>query len=126
MYFAHYQLPELFAGFGRQEYGVPVRYPVACHPQAWAAGSVPYFIEVLLGLTPEAPERRLHVIRPILPDFIDRLEVHRLRVGSGRADLSFERISDGVAVKVLKVEGPLDVIIEPDASRAAASKAGGS
>jgi glycogen debranching enzyme len=125
MYFAHYQLPELFAGFGRQEYGVPVRYPVACHPQAWAAGSVPYFVEVVLGLTPEASERRLHVIRPILPDFIDRLEMHRLRVGSGRADLSFERISDGVAVKILKIEGPLDVIIEPDASRAAASKVGG-
>ena len=40
MYFAQYQLPELLTGFGRQEYGVPVRYPVACHPQAWAAGSV--------------------------------------------------------------------------------------
>jgi glycogen debranching enzyme len=124
MYFAHYQLPELFAGFGRQEYGVPVRYPVACHPQAWAAGSIPYFVEVSLGLTPEGYERRLRIIRPILPDFVDRLEVHRLRVGSGHVDLSFERSSDGVAVKVLKVEGPLDVIIEPEASRAAASEAG--
>jgi glycogen debranching enzyme len=124
MYFAHYQLPELFAGFGRQEYGVPVRYPVACHPQAWAAGSVPYLVEVLLGLTPEAYERRLRIIRPILPDFVDRLEVHRLQVGNGRANLSFERISDGVAVKVLKVEGPLEVIIEPEASRATASEAG--
>jgi glycogen debranching enzyme len=124
MSFAHYQLPELFAGFGRQEYGVPVRYPVACHPQAWAAGAVPYFVEVLLGLTPEAYERRLRIIRPVLPDFIDRLEVHRLRVGSGRADLSFERSADGVAVKVLQVEGPLDVVIEPEVSKVAVSEAG--
>jgi hypothetical protein len=94
---------------------VPVRYPVACHPQAWAAGSVPYFVEVLLGLVPEAFERRLRIVRPLLPDFIDRLEVRGLCVGRARADLKFERISDGVAVKVLKVEGVLDVIIEPEA-----------
>jgi glycogen debranching enzyme len=115
MHFAHYRLPELFAGFPRRDYGVPVRYPVACHPQAWAAGSVPYFVEVLLGLVPEAFERRLRIVRPLLPDFIDRLEVRGLCVGRARADLKFERISDGVAVKVLKVEGVLDVIIEPEA-----------
>ncbi len=81
-----------------------VRYPVA-YPQAWAAGSVPYLIEVLLGLTPEAYARRLRISRPMLPGFVDRLEVHRLQVGSARANLGFERLSEGVAVKVLKVEG---------------------
>jgi hypothetical protein len=86
---------------------VPVRYPVACHPQAWAAGAVPYLIEVLLGLTPEAYARRLRIIRPMLLGFVDRLEVHRLHVGSARANLRFESSSDGVAVKVLKGEGSL-------------------
>jgi hypothetical protein len=38
MYFEHYRLPEAFAGFCREDYGVPVRYPVACHPQAWLQG----------------------------------------------------------------------------------------
>jgi glycogen debranching enzyme len=118
MHFEHYRLPEVFAGFRRQEYGVPVRYPVACHPQAWASGAVPYLVEALLGLVPEAFERRLRVVRPILPDFIDRLEVRRLRVGEARASLKFERISDGVAVKVLDVAGDLDVIIEPEATTA--------
>ena len=118
MHFEHYRLPEVFAGFRRQEYGVPVRYPVACHPQAWASGAVPYLVEALLGLVPEAFERRLRVVRPILPDFIDRLEVRRLRVGEARASLKFERISDGVAVKVLDVAGDLDVIIEPEAPTA--------
>jgi hypothetical protein len=91
---------------------------VACHPQAWASGAVPYLVEALLGLVPEAFERRLRVVRPILPDFIDRLEVRRLRVGEARASLKFERISDGVAVKVLDVAGDLDVIIEPEAPTA--------
>jgi hypothetical protein len=33
MGFDHYGLPEVFAGFPREEYGVPVHYPVACHPR---------------------------------------------------------------------------------------------
>jgi glycogen debranching enzyme len=58
-YFEHYRLPEVFAGFSRRDFHVPVRYPVACHPQAWAAGSVPFMIESLLGLVPKAFENRL-------------------------------------------------------------------
>ena len=37
-----YRLPELFAGFSRTEFETPVPYPVACRPQAWAAGAIPY------------------------------------------------------------------------------------
>jgi len=37
--FEHQRLPECFAGYARAEYGTPVRYPVTCHPQAWAAGA---------------------------------------------------------------------------------------
>jgi hypothetical protein len=29
---------ELFTGFSRNDYDEPIRYPVACHPPAWAAG----------------------------------------------------------------------------------------
>ena len=39
-----YRLPELFAGFGRTEFETPVPYPVACQPQAWAAGAIPYLV----------------------------------------------------------------------------------
>jgi glycogen debranching enzyme len=54
-----YRLPEVFSGFRRRKFGLPVSYPVACHPQAWAAGSVPYLLTTLLGLMPEAFDRRL-------------------------------------------------------------------
>src|SRR5262249_57964299 len=68
-----YRLPELFTGFGRDEYGQPVRYPVACHPQAWAAGSIPFMVETFLGLMPDAFNRRLKIVKPYLPDFINQL-----------------------------------------------------
>ncbi|ALA59081.1 glycogen debranching N-terminal domain-containing protein [Nitrospira moscoviensis] len=111
--FEDFRLPELFTGFGREEYGVPVRYPVACHPQAWAAGSVPFMIETLLGLEPEALEHRLRVVRPFLPDFIGRLDLRHLQVGKGAADLRFSRKADGrVDVEVLNIAGTLTVEVE--------------
>jgi glycogen debranching enzyme len=111
MHFEHYRLPELFAGFPEREFDVPVRYPVACHPQAWAAGSVPYMLETSLGLVPEAFERRLRVVRPQLPDFVYWLEMYDLRVGGASADLRFERAADGaLGFRVMRVDGKLDVV----------------
>ena len=48
-----YRLPELFAGFSRTEFETPVPYPVACQPQAWAAGAIPYLVQSGLGLMPD-------------------------------------------------------------------------
>ncbi len=113
MHFDNYRLPELFAGFDRASYGVPVHYPVACHPQAWAAGSVPFMLTTLLGLTPEGFENRLRIVRPILLDFIDRIDVCGLRVGKGVADLRFTRRPEGGPnVEVLKTDGDLEVKVE--------------
>ena len=39
-YFDLRRMPELFCGFPRREDEGPTLYPVACAPQAWAAGSV--------------------------------------------------------------------------------------
>ena len=110
MEFEDYRLPELFTGFAREEYGVPVRYPVACHPQAWAAGSIPFLVETLLGLVPDALGNRLKIMNPHLPDFINRVEIRHLRVGKGSLDLCFERGRDGqLEAKVLQVAGDLSV-----------------
>ena len=113
MEFEDYRLPELFTGFGREEYGQPVRYPVACHPQAWAAGSIPYLVETFLGLVPDAYNNRLKIIRPYLPDFISEAELRHLRVGQGSVDLRFERKRDGsLEAHVGKVTGDLKVEVE--------------
>jgi glycogen debranching enzyme len=117
MHFEHYRLPEVFAGFPEREFGVPARYPAACHPQAWAAGSAPHLLETSLGLIPEAFERRLRVERPQLPDFVHWIEMQDLKVGEASADLRFERTADGtIAFSVLKVDGKLDVIGPEDSA----------
>jgi len=107
------RLPELFCGFSRRDYGVPVRYPVACHPQAWAAGSIPALFSSLLGLEADGFSRRLHVRRPVLPSLVGKVDLHGLRVGGGRVDLTFRRASRGaVELSVQKSEGGVEVVLD--------------
>ncbi|MFL5919591.1 MAG: glycogen debranching N-terminal domain-containing protein [Gaiellaceae bacterium] len=44
------QLPEVFAGFARDETDVPVEYPGALKPQSWAAAAPLLAVRTLLGL----------------------------------------------------------------------------
>jgi len=78
-----------------------------------------YRITTALSLVPEAFAHRLRIVRPVLPDFLQQLEVHRLRVGEGCADLHFARRADGsVTVSVRRVEGQLEVVTEGGATPA--------
>jgi glycogen debranching enzyme len=110
--FEHQRLPECFTGLERSTFDIPVRYPVACHPQAWAAGAVPYLLTTTLGLEPEGFDRRLRIVRPALPSFVDRLELRGLPVADARVDLEFERGPDATNVTVNRVDGELDVVVE--------------
>lgn len=111
--FAHNRLPEVFAGFSREQFAIPVRYPVACHPQAWAAGSVPFLLTALLGLRADALHNRLHVARPVLPNGVTELDFRRIKIGSGTVDLHFERAADGtIQVDVAKQGGDLRVEVD--------------
>ena len=107
------RLPELFAGTARDEFELPVRYPVACHPQAWSAAGVPFLIETLLGLEPRGFDRQLRIRKPLLPASVETLEVCGIRVGDAAVDLRFERTPGGdVAASVSRVHGDLDVVVE--------------
>jgi glycogen debranching enzyme len=93
--FRDYRLPELFCGYARDPGGEPpVSYPVACSPQAWAAGAMPDVITSLLGLRADACARTVRV-DPVLPPWIDWIELDGLRLGTGTVDLRVERRSDG-------------------------------
>jgi glycogen debranching enzyme len=109
--FPHYRLPELFAGFARGEYRVPVRYPVACNPQAWAAGAMPGMLASALGLEPDAAARRLVIADPRLPDWLGEVTVTGLRVGAATIDLRYRRVEGDTLVAVLKRDGDLDVVV---------------
>jgi glycogen debranching enzyme len=110
--FAEYRLPELFAGFSRTEYEAPVPYPVACRPQAWAAGAIPAMLVAGLGLVPDGLQRRLRIVRPTLPSWLDRVELSHLRLGGARIDLRFERAGSSVTLTDAEVEGDIEVVLE--------------
>jgi len=108
-----YRLPEVFAGFSTNEFQTPVRYPVACHPQSWAAGSVPYLLGALLGLEPDGFARHLRVVSPTLPDGVNRLDVRDLPVGSARISLRFTRGNKHrVDVDLLSTTGTVELAVE--------------
>jgi glycogen debranching enzyme len=72
------QLPEVFAGFPRDESGVPVEYPGALKPQSWAAAAPLLAIRTLLGLDVVGGRLRS---RPHLPESLGRLELRNVKVG---------------------------------------------
>jgi glycogen debranching enzyme len=113
--FEHYRLPELFAGFSRTDYEAPVPYPVACSPQAWAAGTLPAMLIAGLGLLPDGLNRTLRIRRPSLPRHVERLALRWLEVAGASVDLLFERVAhrgDSVALTDVQVDGDLDVVLE--------------
>ena len=58
---AHFDwsLPEVFAGYARDETPFPIAYPTAARPQAWAAGTPILLVRVLLGIEPDRERQRL-------------------------------------------------------------------
>jgi glycogen debranching enzyme len=96
-----HQVPELYAGIHRNPTNFPVQYLGANVPQAWAAGSVFAFLQMILGFQPDAPNKRLY-IDPLLPEWLPNLEVSDLRVGAEKFDLRFWRDGEGTRWEVLK------------------------
>jgi glycogen debranching enzyme len=92
------RLPELFCGFQRAAGEAPVAYPVACLPQAWAAGAVFMLLQGCLGLSIAGEAAEVEIRNPTLPIGIDRLSIDGLEVGDGSIDLTFERQGRRVAV----------------------------
>ena len=110
-HFTDYRLPELFCGFDRDVSPIPVPYPVACSPQAWAAGATFLFLETMLGLRAHAGRRELELHRPNLPDWLGKVTLSNLRVGEATVDLLFHRWRGTTSAEVLRKTGDLDVTI---------------
>ncbi|MCX6021867.1 MAG: hypothetical protein NTZ05_09080 [Chloroflexi bacterium] len=109
--FAYYRLPELYSGAQRTGHDYPVRYPVACSPQAWAAGSMLMMLQAILGLEGDAARGRLILRRPRLPYWLREVELRNVRVGDGSADLVVRRNQGSTRVSVLGTHGGLRVSV---------------
>jgi glycogen debranching enzyme len=75
-----WSLPEVFAGYARDESPFPIAYPTAARPQAWAAGTPILLVRVLLGIEPDRARQRLVTsIHDELPSWLDGLRVEGVR-----------------------------------------------
>lgn len=90
------RLPELFCGFPRSQGAPPIAYPVACLPQAWAAGAPFMMLQACLGLRVDGQRHEIHVDRPMLPKGIDEVELRHIRVGEHTTDITFQRVGERV------------------------------
>jgi glycogen debranching enzyme len=113
LYFRHFQLPELFCGLGLAEADFPVRYPVACSPQAWASAAPFLLLRAALGIFADAPRHELRIYNPTLPAWLGEVVLDRFRVGNTRLKIRFTRTGAACAVDVLEQEGdPIRVLVE--------------
>lgn len=110
--FEDYRLPECFGGLTRSEYGIPVKYPVACSPQAWASGTVPFMLIASLGIAPDALNNRLIINKPHLPSWLDNVQFNSVKVGNTLTDLNFRRVEEETLVNVSKRSGDINVLIK--------------
>jgi glycogen debranching enzyme len=105
------RLPELFCGFHKRPgTSGPTLYPVACAPQAWAAGAVFLLLRACLGMSVRAPERQICFAHPLLPENLDEVRIENLRVADASVDLLMRRQEDGVAVEVLRRRGEIEIV----------------
>ncbi|HET6756517.1 MAG TPA: amylo-alpha-1,6-glucosidase, partial [Burkholderiales bacterium] len=103
------RLPELICGFSRRLGEGPTLYPVACSPQAWAAGAVFYLLQACLGLS--LGREGIVFKRPTLPPFLDWLEIRNLRTGKSEMDLLLRRHDTDVTVNVLERRGDAAITV---------------
>ena len=106
------RLPELFCGFTRRTPHRPVSYPIACSPQAWAAGAPFLMLQAILGLSARAHENLLTVNLPHLPSWLNTVEVRNLKVGDSTVSMVFRREGEITSFSLLSRDGDLRVVME--------------
>jgi glycogen debranching enzyme len=107
---AHFgaRMPELFAGFSRDELPFPVTYPTSCSPRAWAAASPLLLLRSLLRFEPDIRHARLH-LAPALPDWVGRVRVGGIPLMDGT--VAFEAV--GATCRVTEAPGDLEIVSRP-------------
>jgi len=105
------RLPEFICGFTRQAVNRPVAYPMACSPDAPAAGSVFLVLQAMLGLYASAAENVLYVHNPLLPKWLGEVTLSNLSVGRSRLSLRFRRDGNQTTFSVRDKQGGVRVVV---------------
>lgn len=87
--FPYQRLPELFCGHDAS-FGFIVRYPVACMPQVWAAGTPLAMFQAILGTKVDVAAKTITLL-PTWPAFLSRIQVANMPVGETRASFTLDR-----------------------------------
>ena len=67
---------------------------------------------ISVGLKIDGAASRLSFVRPILPDFLDEIEINNLKVGAGTVDLLIHRRAQSATIEILGRSGDVEVITE--------------
>jgi glycogen debranching enzyme len=79
-----FRLPEVFAGYPRTDSRVPVRYPTASSPQAWATAAPFLWLRLMLGIEIADGEVRA---QPVVPPRCGALALRGIHARGGRLDV---------------------------------------
>lgn len=97
-HFEYDRLPELYCGYD-QTLNKVVPYPVACSPQAWAAGTPLTFVQSLLGLYPDSLNKTIN-LNPTLLSSMNEFHISNMRLGNGLLSVSIKRVDSKTEVTV--------------------------
>lgn len=107
------RLPELFCGFPRRPGASPTAYPVACSPQAWSSAAVFGVLGAALGISFEPENHLIRFTQPVLPPWLDDVLISNLQLAGSTVDLRVSRRDDGLAVDVIRQQGPMEIALLP-------------
>jgi glycogen debranching enzyme len=91
--YTDFRLPEVFAGYPRADSRVPVRYPTASSPQAWATSAPFLWLRLMLGIEVVDGELRAD---PVIPSKCGRVALRGVHALGRRVDVH----GDGTIVDV--------------------------
>ncbi|PWU59305.1 amylo-alpha-1,6-glucosidase [Micromonospora globispora] len=76
-------VPEVIAGYSREQTKYPVQLPAAGRPQSWSSGALLMLIGVMMGLRPVGENL---LVNPVLPEGYGRVELLDIPGRWGRTD----------------------------------------
>ncbi len=106
------RLPELFCGFERRLGEAPTAYPVACSPQAWSVATVALLLQSCLRIQINALDKKVIFDKPELPDFLEKITISNLRLGTGSCHIELYKHQYDVGFHVMKKPEDWEFVIK--------------